>query len=45
VWACSSVDRVSGSGPEGRRFESCHARYLRKAFGEFLQALFVGLSL
>ncbi len=24
--ACSSVDRASGSGPEGRGFESLHAR-------------------
>ena len=24
--ACSSGDRASGSGPEGRRFDSCHAR-------------------
>ena len=23
---CSSVDRASGSGPEGRGFESLHAR-------------------
>lgn len=25
--ACSSVDRASGSGPEGRGFESLHARF------------------
>lgn len=27
VWVCSSVDRASGSGPEGRGFESLHTRY------------------
>ena len=25
--ACSSVDRTSASGAEGRRFESCQARH------------------
>ena len=29
--ACSSGDRASGSGPEGRRFDSCHAR--KEQFG------------
>ncbi len=27
VWVCSSVDRASGSGPEGRGFESLHTRF------------------
>src|SRR6185503_6335263 len=29
--ACSSVDRASASGAEGRRFESCRARHIPRA--------------
>ena len=31
VCACSSVDRVPGYEPVGRRFESCQARQKKKA--------------
>jgi D-alanyl-D-alanine carboxypeptidase len=44
ICACSSVDRAFGSGPKGRRFDSCQA-YQRKPPGFYTESLdFKGFS-